>query len=89
VFLQHEHRMWRADLFHFRLQRSRNIARRFVSDDGDSLLWFKPETIANSVPRSWLKFRVQGYGVVAVGHGLRSGQLYAKIEVEEMHDRQD
>jgi hypothetical protein len=83
VFLQNENGVLRADFFDFALERRRNVPGRFVGDDRDPLVRFQPQTIADGVSRSGLQLRIDRDGVGAVGHGLASGQFYAKFEAEQ------
>jgi hypothetical protein len=83
VFLQNKDGMLRADFFDFALERRGNIARCFVGDDRDPFFPFQPKTIADGISRSGLELRIDRDGVVAVRHGLASGQFYAKFEAEQ------
>jgi hypothetical protein len=61
--------MLRADFFDFELERRRNFTRLFVGDDRNPFVRFQAQAIADGVSRSRLKFRINRYGVGAVGHG--------------------
>ena len=71
MLFQNENGMVRADFFHFRLERGRNVPRHFIGDDRDALVRLQAETIADRVPRPRLELRINGYGVGAVRHGVR------------------
>jgi hypothetical protein len=73
----------RADFFDFALERGRNVAGRFVGNDRDPLITFQAQTIADGVSRSGLQLGIDRDGVGAVGHGLASGQFYAKFAAEQ------
>jgi hypothetical protein len=81
--------MLRTDLFDFGLERGGDVTRRFVRNDCDPFVRFQTQAITDRVPRSGLKLRIECDGVGAIGHGLKSGQLYAKIRGEAMHDRRN
>jgi hypothetical protein len=63
--------MFRPDFFDFTLQRRRDVPRDFISDDRDALIRLQPQTIPDRIARAGLEFRINGYGVSAIRHGVR------------------
>jgi hypothetical protein len=71
MLLQNENGMFRPDFFHFTLKRGRNVPREFIGDDRDALVRLQPKTIPDRITRPGLEFRINGYSVSAIRHGLR------------------
>ena len=52
VIFEDENGVFRADLFHFRLQRRRDLARRFVGDNRDPLVRLEAQANADGIARA-------------------------------------
>jgi hypothetical protein len=79
MFFQNKNGVFRADLFHFALERRRNLARSLIGDDRDPLLRLHTQTIPDGIARTGLELRIDRDGVGAVGHNSESAQHDAKI----------
>jgi hypothetical protein len=52
------------------LERGRDVPRYFISNDRYALVRLQPQAIPDRIARSRLKFRINGYGVSAIRHGV-------------------